>query len=75
MSPPFDKGGLGGRVEGRKRGPNILFVGDLTPGGAQGGRHDDIESRDSHSEAAGDEIRVTSRSKFPVQSSKLNFEP
>ncbi len=25
------------RVEGRKRGPEVF--GDLTPGGAQGGRH------------------------------------
>jgi len=39
------------RVEGRKRGPKG-FLGDLTPGGAQGGRHDSADISDDFSEAA-----------------------
>ena len=42
------------RVVGRKRDP----LGS-DPEDAHGGRHDDVESRDGHSEAAGAEVRVT----------------
>jgi hypothetical protein len=35
------------------------LFGDLTPGGAQSGRRDDIESYDGCTEAAGDDVKVT----------------
>ena len=42
INPVYRRGIDGGdeeRVEGRKRGPEVF--GDLTPGGALGGRHDE----------------------------------